>query len=174
MLPIVAFALLLLHTPPVVGLFNNIVAPTHTSIVPVVGAGTGLIVIALVVRQPVGSVYVIIEVPAIVPETIPVAEPMVALPLLLLHVPPPVLVSVVAAPMHTSAAPDIGAGKGLTVTVAFAVDVQVPLVEETVYVAADGGYAYTALLILPVYAVIPPASRYRSENGDHVFVPSTV
>ena len=55
--------------------------------------------------------------PATIPVTIPVEDPTVALPLLLLHVPPAgVEFSVVVAPTHTVGFPVMVVGFGLTVT----------------------------------------------------------
>lgn len=60
-----------------------------------------------------------VAVPALTPPTPPLVAPMVAVEaLLVLHVPPVVAsVSVVDAPTHTLAVPDMAAGSGLTVTV---------------------------------------------------------
>ena len=56
-------------------------------------------------------------VPAVIPETIPVVEPTVALPLLLLHKPPDTkLLRVVVDPVQTDVAPIRPEGSGLTVT----------------------------------------------------------
>ena len=58
-----------------------------------------------------------VDVPDVTPETIPELVPMVAtLVLLLSHVPPPVLESVVVEPAQTVAVPAIADGNGLTVT----------------------------------------------------------
>ncbi len=58
-----------------------------------------------------------VAVPAATPEAIPELVPMVAtLVLLLIHVPPPVLESVVVEPAQTVAVPVIVDGNGLTVT----------------------------------------------------------
>ena len=54
--------------------------------------------------------------PAVIPVTIPVV-PMDALPLLMLHVPPPVAsLSEVVRPLHTPVVPDMVAGNAPTVT----------------------------------------------------------
>ena len=58
-----------------------------------------------------------VEVPDVTPEAIPELVPMVAtLVLLLSHVPPPVLESVVVEPAQTVAVPVIADGNGFTVT----------------------------------------------------------
>ena len=57
------------------------------------------------------------EVPIAAPYTKPDEEPIVALELLLVHVPPPALVNGVVNPIHTCVAPLIGAGNGFIVTV---------------------------------------------------------
>jgi hypothetical protein len=46
----------LLHVPPAVALLNVVVALTHTLVVPVMAAGSGLTVTVVVTAQPVGSV----------------------------------------------------------------------------------------------------------------------
>ena len=81
-------------------------------------AEEGLTNIIAVAVQPVGSIYDITDVPADTPETIPVAEPIAAIAvLLLLHVPPAVAsVNVVVWAWHTLVAPDI-ACNGSTLTV---------------------------------------------------------
>jgi hypothetical protein len=59
-----------------------------------------------------------VAVPEVIPVTSPEVEPIVALPLLLLHVPVPVLlVKVVVSPWHMVEAPDIETGNGLTVII---------------------------------------------------------
>lgn len=56
--------------------------------------------------------------PVATPVTIPVDEPAVAMPvLLLLHVPPPVLVNVVASPTQTLNVPEMEDGSAFTVTI---------------------------------------------------------
>ena len=59
----------------------------------------------------------ILEVPTLLPVTTPVFNPIVALPLLLVHVPPPASLNVIVEPRHTVLAPKIAVGNGLTVTV---------------------------------------------------------
>ena len=50
--PIVATPVaLLVHTPPAVALVSVALAPKHNTIVPVIAAGLGLIVTALVTKQ---------------------------------------------------------------------------------------------------------------------------
>ena len=57
--------------------------------------------------------------PIVTPVTIPVTEPIVALPLLLVQVPPAVAsVNAVVKPKHTVKVPDMAEGKGFTVTTA--------------------------------------------------------
>ena len=61
-----------------------------------------------------------VAVPVATPVTIPVVAPTVAVAVLLLLQPPPVVasLSVVVAPMHTTAVPVITPGNGFTVTAA--------------------------------------------------------
>ena len=54
--PIVAFALPLLHVPPVTRSLSVVVAPAHTLAVPAMAVGTGFTVIGLVAMQPVVNV----------------------------------------------------------------------------------------------------------------------
>ena len=130
--------LLLLHVPPVVVLFRVVVAPWQALIVPVIAAtvGNGLMVtiaVTIVVQpKPLVTLYVILEVPAATPDTMPV-EPTVAIDVLpLLHVPPVVvLFRVAVAPWQVLIVPVIAdaVGSGLTVIVAVAIVVQLkPLV----------------------------------------------
>jgi hypothetical protein len=112
----------LLHVPPVVVSPKEIVPPWHALATPVIDAGTGLTVTAVVLVQPDEEVYVIIEVAGLVlPVKIPVTTPeefTVAIPVLPLFHVPPVVVSpnVVVAPWHTFVVPVITAGNGFTVT----------------------------------------------------------
>lgn len=119
-LPIVATPVfVLVHTPPGTLLPNVDVRPIHTFRLPVIVPGLGLTVTTVVRLQPEGNEYVIIDVPAISPLTMPVVDPMVATAVLLLvHVPPDtVLPSVVVKPIHTLVAPVMVVGVGCTVTI---------------------------------------------------------
>jgi hypothetical protein len=121
--------LLLAHVPPGVAELSVAVLPGQALVVPVIASGAALTVTTDAVWQPVGSVYVIMLVPAARPLTIPVSEPMVATDnALLLHVPPSeVLLNVPVAPAHTLREPPIADGNGLTVTVSV-VEQPVPIV----------------------------------------------
>src|SRR5947209_4732202 len=90
--PMVAVPVLtLVHVPPEVASVSVVIPPTHATGVPVIAAGTALIVSVAVLKQPPGIVYVITGVPDDKVVTIPVAEPIVAIAgLLLVHVPPAV------------------------------------------------------------------------------------
>ena len=109
--------LLLVHRPPVDVLLNVVVEPAHTTIVPVMAAGSGCTVSTAVRSQPAVEVYTMVDVPVPKPEAIPEALPIVAMAGLLLdHVPPVVvLVSVVVLPSQTVRAPLIAAGSAFTV-----------------------------------------------------------
>ena len=78
------------HEPPAVVLLNTVDEPTQTVEAPEIAIGSGLtVIVQVVVQPPIGSVYVIVVVPARNPVTIPVVEPMSALAGALLdHVPP--------------------------------------------------------------------------------------
>src|SRR5436305_1140752 len=101
---------------------NVVTDPTQTLAVPVIADGAALTVTVVVEVQPVASLYVIIDVPASTPATAPLREPMVALAaMLLVQVPPPALLKVVVAPVHTVVGPLMAPGNGLTVIVLVAV-----------------------------------------------------
>ena len=106
--------LLLLHVPPGVALDRPCVTPTHTWLLPAIGAGSEFTVTVAVEIHPVGSVYVTYEVPTASPLiTPPGAAP--AFTLLVLHVPPEgELVRFVVYPMHTPMLPEMAAGKSFT------------------------------------------------------------
>jgi hypothetical protein len=114
----VALLLLLIHVPPPASV-RSIVLPTHTAAGPPIAVGNELTVTTAVVLQPNPSEYVMIVVPVLIPETIPLTEPIVPIgndPLL--QVPPPVpSVSVVVEPRHTPNEPLMGNGVVLTVIV---------------------------------------------------------
>jgi hypothetical protein len=102
--PIVArVTSLVLQLPPAVASLTVNVDPTHTFPVPVIAAGNGLTVSTDVDLQPVANRYVIVVVPEVTPETMPVDAPTEAtVPLLLLHVPAVVAsFKVTVEPIHT-------------------------------------------------------------------------
>jgi hypothetical protein len=101
-----------------VALLRVLVKPTHVLAVPVMLTGAGITVTTLVAIQPVDRRYVMVLVPAATPLTVPVPDPTVAIPVvLLLQVPPPVaLARVELAAWQTNVVPVIEAGNGLTVT----------------------------------------------------------
>jgi hypothetical protein len=70
-----------------------------------------------IAKQLFGIVYVTIDVPAVTPVIIPVADPAVILLLLLVHIPPPASDKVIVAPVHTEVGPEIDEGEVLTVTI---------------------------------------------------------
>ena len=125
--PIEAFALLIVQVPPDVGSPKEVVAPMQTVPEPVIVPGKGLTVtIAVALQDP--TVYEIVAVPAVMPDTMPVV-PTVAFALLLLQVPPAVASPrLVVEPTHTPNVPEITAGEGLTVTVTVVLPEQPPLV----------------------------------------------
>ena len=105
------------ETPPPVASVRNVVLPWHTSVLPDIAAGAALTVTLYVLLQPVGSVYVIIAVPAELPVTFPEPPP-VTVVLSELHVPPLVAsLSVIVELSHTLTGPVIAAGFGLTVII---------------------------------------------------------
>jgi hypothetical protein len=102
--------------PPPVTSFNVADAPTQITDVPVIAAGVVLTVNGVVVKQPVGNVYVIVSVPAELPVTTPEPLTVANAGLLLLHEPPVVAsVNVVVKPAHTLVTPVIAAGAAFTV-----------------------------------------------------------
>jgi len=114
--------LLLLHVPPDTVFVRLVVCPAHTEVVPPIAEGNGLTVKPVVVKHPVGKVYVITVVPpglappAAIPELLPMDATVV---LLLLHVPPPDgSPNVVVRLTQMFVLPVIADGKGLTVTIA--------------------------------------------------------
>jgi hypothetical protein len=108
--------------PPGELLLNVDVRPAHILVLPAIVAGNGLTVTVTVRKQPVGKVYVIVEVPPLLPVTIPLPEPIPAIEELLeVHVPPAVLsVNAVVCPTQIAVAPMIASGSGFTVTVVVA------------------------------------------------------
>jgi hypothetical protein len=108
----------LTHVPPT-EFVRVVVVPTQVVAVPPIAAGSALTVTIAVFLQPVGSVYVIVDVPPATPVTKPDDEPMVATPALLLtHVPPAsALLSNVVAVTQAFSVPVMAAGRALTVTV---------------------------------------------------------
>jgi hypothetical protein len=119
--PTVATAVVpLVHVPEVVASNRVTESPVHTLPGPVISAGALLTVTVVVAIHPVGSLNVICAVPAAMPDTTPVAEPTVAMPVaLLLHVPAPLAsASVVDDSAQTLVVPVIAAGSGFTATVA--------------------------------------------------------
>jgi hypothetical protein len=121
---IVATAVLsLIHVPPGAVLASVMVAPWHTVLLPVIGPGSGVTRIVVVVWQPAAVVNRITAWPGDTPVRSPVLVFIVAIGVFrLVHVPAAVLASVMVAPMHTDDGPVIGA-IGFTVTLTFALAV---------------------------------------------------
>jgi hypothetical protein len=108
--------LLLLQVPPPT-LLSVVVEPAHTLAAPDIGEGSALIVIAVLLEQPVGSVYIALTGATEVATRPPVVGSMVAAKLLLvLQVPPAVaFVRIVEEPRQTLVVPPIAAGSELIV-----------------------------------------------------------
>src|SRR5438309_2290476 len=123
-LPVVATAvLLLLQMPPDDELLNVVVTPEHTVTVPVMPEGFVFAASVLVATlHPLPRSYVIVVVPVVTPDTMPVVLPIVATAvLLLLHIPPALgSLKVAGLPTHVVAAPVIAPGVWLTATVVLA------------------------------------------------------
>lgn len=109
----------LIHVPPAVASLSVMAEPMHTPGPPVMAAGSGLTVTAVVMIQVVGSVYVMVALPGATPVTTPVPEVTVAIAvLLLLHVPPKLPSdNINVDPWQKGTLPDMAAGNGLTVAV---------------------------------------------------------
>ena len=112
--------LLLVHTPPGVPSVSGKDVPTQANEVPLMAPAEGerlTVTVVVVVQLP--TVYVIIAVPTVTPLTIPVEEPIDAMPALLLdHVPPPLASdNVMVLPVQTTGAAGVMAdGEATTVT----------------------------------------------------------
>jgi hypothetical protein len=134
----------LLHVPPAVGFDNVVVDPRHAVGIPVIAPGDATTVTIAVSKHP-PNAYVTIVVPGDTPVMIPLDEPIVATPVLLLVQLPPavVLLSVTEELTQIVESPVIGAGFGFIVTTLVPVDVQVPLLNVAVYVMVEG-------LVIPV------------------------
>src|SRR5579872_4600041 len=119
--PIVAMvAGRLLQVPPPLMSASSTVAPAHTVGKPLMADGSGLTVTVLVRMQLVsGLVAVMVTTPGVIPVTMPLVDPMVAMPgELLLQVTPEEEDRVMAEPTHTVDGPLMADGNGLTVTTA--------------------------------------------------------
>jgi hypothetical protein len=103
----------LVHVPPGVVLVQTAVEPTHKGVVPVIVCAIGAVIVtvfvAVLTHPPTFTEYVIIDVPALIPVTNPVANPTVATPgVALVHVPPGVvLVQTAVDPIHKGVVPVI-------------------------------------------------------------------
>lgn len=107
--------------PPGMVLPRSVPVPGQREVTPVIAGGTGSTVMVALVLQPVLlNVYEMTTLPADIPVTTPLAEPMVATAgVAELHTPPGVaLISGVVAPEHTLERPFIARGVILTITMA--------------------------------------------------------
>jgi hypothetical protein len=110
--PTVAIVVLpLVQVPLPVALDRVVVAPTFTTVVPVIADGRALMVIlvvAVAIPHALVIVYVMFATPAATAETIPLLLPTLATPVLLLvHIPPDtVLLKEVEAPAHIAVVPE--------------------------------------------------------------------
>ena len=96
----------LVHMPPGMTSVKIILLPTPTFVPPVIAAGVAFTVTTVVTALPY-TIYVITEVPAASPLTVPVDEPTIATAVLLLLQVPPVVASdkVIEEPVQTVAVP---------------------------------------------------------------------
>ena len=117
-LTVATAVLLLVHAPPPDVELKLVFDPEQTFNDPVIVAGLAFTVTGVLVRQPVPNTYVIVDMPGLAPVTTPVVPFILALPLLLLHVPPagPEFNAVVR-PTHTFVVPVIVAGLIFTVAI---------------------------------------------------------
>jgi hypothetical protein len=108
-----------LHTPLDGVVDNKVVDPIHTTRVPPITAGVVFTVTRLVAKQPFGTLYDIVVVPALDAVTMPLVGFTVALDVTLLdHVPPGVeFVNVVVVPVHIDELPTLGDNAAFTVTI---------------------------------------------------------
>jgi hypothetical protein len=108
----------LLHVPPGEASLRVMLKATQTEEGPVMATGEGVTVTIFVVIQPVASVYVIVDVPGVTPDTTPPVPMVATAVVLLLHVPPKVMSDKeVVVPAQSIATPDIAPGNGFTVNV---------------------------------------------------------
>jgi hypothetical protein len=116
------------HVPPVVADERVVVCPIQAPEIPVIAAGCGFTVSAVVAIQPVGNVYVANTAPALMPETVPSVATVPTSGLFTDQVPPAVAeLSVTLVPaQNATLPPEIAAGSGCTVT--SVVRVQPPVV----------------------------------------------
>jgi len=175
--PIAAIVvLLLLQVPVVVASVSVVVKPEHTDKVPEMLTGVGLTVTTAEVTQPVDKVYQTVSSPTDTPVTSPVPD-IVALGLLMLHVPPPASVSAVVAPTHTVKVPEIAEGNAYTVTTAVVwqpvlsayVIIVVPAVPPVTIPVVDPIVATIVLLLLQVPVAVASVNVVVSpEHTDNV------
>jgi hypothetical protein len=126
-LTVAAAVLVLIHVPPDPVVVNDIELPAHTPLGPLIvpGTGSGFTVIGYVADDTpheLVTVYDMVDVPKLIPVTIPVGDT-VALLLLAIHVPPvaPLAFNIIPEPSHTVLGPLIvpafGVGTIVTITV---------------------------------------------------------
>jgi hypothetical protein len=158
--------LLLTHVPPVIPSVRVINEPAHTDDAPLSGVGAEFTVTVTEAVQP-PNVYVIVEVPGVVPVvTVPPATDTTEL--LLVQLPPPTAsVSTEVAPPHRFTGPRIGAGDAVTVITRVTVQPEPP--KEYVIVTGLGNTPVTVPAAVPVDTTVainveeelhdPPAGR---------------
>lgn len=107
------------HVPPVGEPDMVVVLPAQTA-APLTGEGSGLTVAVMVRKQPVGKVYVTVDVPVAIAANTPVVTSMVPTEVAELAQVPPVgvLLKVRVSPTQTAAVPLMAVGNGLTVNTA--------------------------------------------------------
>lgn len=108
----------LVQVPPGVTSVHVVVVPEQRLPAPDMAAGAAVTDSVLVTMQPEPNEYEMTVVPAVTPVTMPLSDPIVTLPVLLVHVPPgTVLPNAAVAPTQTAADPVTGPGAVLTVSV---------------------------------------------------------
>ena len=108
----------LLQVPPVVPSDMIATWPTHIDVVPEIATGDGLTVTTVEAVQLAGVVYIMVEVPGVMPDNSPELNPIVAMPVEPEVQVPPVTASdsVMERPAHTVAGAPLIGSIGLTVT----------------------------------------------------------
>jgi hypothetical protein len=110
-----------LQVPPEVEFVSVVFAPWQSVAVPRIDNGNGETLTTVVTRHPPGAVYVIVDVPVLIPVTTPSGVVFAMVGCELENVPPVVaFVSVIERPTHNVDDPAIAAGSGLAVTIAVA------------------------------------------------------
>ena len=144
---------LLVHLPPVVPSLKVVLCKAQIVVIPVIGNGLAFTEITVVAVHPAPNEYVMIVVPMLTPQILPLDEPIVATVTSVLVQLPPLTASasVRHTPVHTFGPPAIAVAVGFTVTICVTMQ---PVGKAYVIIDVPKASAVTRPLVIFIFAIV--------------------